>query len=164
MGQPMPAYTDPAIDPQDLRAALSQFATGVTIVTCNTDDGPVGMTANSFNSVSLDPALVLWSISKTSRRYDYFATAKRFAIHVLDADQANLCMAFSKNAQAFDAAEKWRVSESGVPLIENCLSRFECETFAMHDGGDHTIIIGKVYGLDTSSGRPLIFSQGVFLT
>ena len=96
MGQPMPAYTDPAIDQQDLRAALSQFATGVTIITCSTDDGPVGMTANSFNSVSLDPALVLWSISKTSRRYDYFATAKRFAIHVLDADQANLCMAFSK--------------------------------------------------------------------
>jgi flavin reductase (DIM6/NTAB) family NADH-FMN oxidoreductase RutF len=164
MGQPMPAYTDPVLDPKEFRSALSQFATGVTIVTCNTDDGPVGMTANSFNSVSLDPALVLWSISKTSRRYDYFATAKRFAIHVLDADQANLCMAFSKNAQAFDAAEHWSTSESGVPLIDHCLSRFECETFAMHDGGDHTIIIGKVYGLTTGQGRPLIFSQGGFLS
>ncbi len=163
MGQAMPAYDAPTLDTKTLRSALSQFATGVTIVTCDTDDGPVGMTANSFNSVSLDPALVLWSISKTSRRYDYFVNANRFAIHVLGADQANLCMAFSKNAQAFDAAAQWRTSDFGVPLIENCLSRFECESFALHDGGDHTIIIGKVYGLDTTSGRPLIFSQGGFL-
>lgn len=164
MGQPMPAYNEPTFNQKNLRSALSQFATGVTIVTCDTTDGPVGMTANSFNSVSLDPALVLWSISKTSRRYEYFANANRFAIHVLQADQANLCMAFSKNAQAFDAAESWNTSQYGVPLIENCLSRFECETFALHDGGDHTIIIGKVYGLDTKPGRPLIFSQGGFLS
>ena len=87
-----------------LRGALSRFGTGVTIVTTMTEDGPVGIAANSFSSVSLDPALVLWSVGRASRRYPYFSKAKHMAIHVLGADQLDLCNAFAASPHAFEGA------------------------------------------------------------
>jgi len=90
--------TPTSFDERAFRYALGRFATGVTIVTCNGPDGPMGITANSFASLSLDPPLVLWSPAKSSRRYDAFVNAPEFAIHVASYDQLDLCRDFAKSA------------------------------------------------------------------
>ncbi|GGG71697.1 flavin oxidoreductase [Salipiger pallidus] len=148
-------------DPRDLRDALGRFVTGVTVVTCNTPDGPVGITANSFASVSLDPPLVLWSPAKNSQRYPFFMAADHFAIHVLLREQVNLCHAFSRSADGF-AAATWHEGPHGVPLLEGCAARFLCEKAAEHDGGDHSILIGHVLSVSTKPGAPLTFNAGAF--
>ena len=158
----IPQSFDPAgADPRAFRNALGQFVTGVTVVTCATKDGPIGITANSFASVSHDPPLVLWSPAKDSQRYASFMAAERFAIHVLSRDQAALCRGFARNAESFDLAD-WSASADGVPLIEGCLARFECSTEAQHDAGDHSIVVGRVLRVTTHPGAPLTFSAGVF--
>ena len=146
---------------RELRGALSRFGTGVTIVTAASEAEPVGITANSFSSVSLDPPLVLWSASRASRRYPFFHEAERMAIHVLADSQMDLCRAFSASAHAFDQAD-WRESESGVPLLEGCLARFECERYAEYDGGDHAILVGRVLKASVRQGLPLLFFGGQF--
>ena len=155
-GAPFAPSETPA---RDYRTALGQFATGVTIVTCDSANGPMGMTANSFSSVSLDTALVLWSPAKTSQRYESFVSARHYAVHVLSADQAELCNAFAKDPHAFETAD-WMLNTHNVPLLENCLARFECTQFAVHDAGDHSIIVGQVDLVSQNAGLPLIFAQG----
>ena len=144
------------------RQALGQFATGVTIVTAQGPNGPMAITANSFNSVSLDPQLVLWSSSKDSKRYPVFSTAQHYAIHILSTDQIELCKRFAKAADDFSGVD-WSPSLHNVPLINGCLARFECGLSAHHDGGDHTIIVGQVHNFEINAGNPLIFAQGDFL-
>ena len=148
-------------DPRVFRDALGQFGTGVTVVTCHTQAGPMGITANSFSSLSLDPPLVLWSPAKASGRYDAFYNAQYFAIHILAADQAEICMRFARSGQ-FPEGLAWSEGEGGTPLIDGCLSRFECQKFAAHDAGDHTIIIGHVTRLCRNSGAPLLFHSGKY--
>lgn len=143
------------------RGALSRFGTGVTIVTTAGPSGPVGITANSFSSVSLDPPLVLWSASRRSRRFARFAEAEHMAIHVLADDQAALCHAFASRADAFDAA-RWNAGETGVPLLEGCLARFECTRYAQYDGGDHAIIVAQVEKVSMRAGAPLLVFGGQF--
>ncbi len=126
-----------------LRDAFGRFATGVTIVTAACDKGAVAITANSFSSVSLSPPLVLWSPDKTSRRFPYFETAQHFAIHVLAADQDDLCWQVAKDAFGLNQLVLER-NEDGVPLLDNCLARFECTRSALHDAGDHMIVLGHV--------------------
>ncbi len=153
---------DPTQDDGRLfRNALGQFATGVTVVTCDAGDGPLGITANSFSSLSLDPPLILWSPAKLSSRYPFFAAASHFAVHVLGHDQAELCSAFARSGDAFDMAQ-WSPNDAGVPLIDGCLARFECDTHAEHDGGDHTIMVGRVTRVTMSEGTPLMFHSGKF--
>lgn len=155
-------YFDPAkTDNRAFRDALGRFGTGVTVVTCATPTGPIGITANSFSSVSLDPPLVLWAPAKSSSRYPFFMAAQQFAIHVMGAEQFDLCKAFARSASAFDAAE-WRLSASGVPLIEGCLARFECQQAAAHDGGDHSILLGRVERVMARDGAPLLFQGGQY--
>jgi len=137
------AFTPSAENSRDFRNALGRFGTGVTIVTTSDGDKPLGITVNSFSSVSLDPALVLWSVAKTSYRYDHFKSASHYAIHVLDHKQADLAMQFAKDAQSFSECD-WLLSDAGVPLIEHCNARFECQRVSVHDGGDHSIVVGKV--------------------
>lgn len=144
---------------RDLRNALGQFGTGVTVVTCIDGEGPLGMTANSFASVSLDPALVLWSPAKASKRYPSFVAAKSFAIHIVAAEQAGLCAGFARDGRAFDGAD-WAPGANGAPVLKNALSVFECEQSALHDAGDHTIILGKVTQVTTRPGAPLMFFGG----
>ena len=141
------------------RDALASFGTGVTIVTIASPEGPVGITANSFSSVSLDPPLVLWSASLASRRFPLFAQAEKLAIHVLAEDQHELCWAFSKSRHAFDSID-WRARDDGLPLIEGCLARFECSKYAKYDGGDHAIIVSHVEKISFREGRPLLFFGG----
>jgi len=143
------------------RDALGRFATGITVVTTQAPQGPMGITANSFASVSLDPPLVLWSPAKTSRRFAEFQAAQRFAIHVLAEDQTSLCQQFSREGLNFDGLD-WAPNADGVPLIEGCLARFDCRLEAQHDGGDHVIVIGRVVACTERPGAPLIFSAGEY--
>lgn len=166
-GQPMTAATtqfDPAeADSRAFRDALGRFGTGVTVVTCMTATGPIGITANSFASLSLDPPLILWSPAKSSSRYPFFAAARNFAVHVVGAEQAALCQGFARDADIFDTLD-WRRNDADVPLIEGCLSRFECTKVAEHDGGDHTIIVARVDRVTTRAGKPLMFYGGRYGT
>lgn len=153
----------PQDDPRAFRNALGSFATGVTIVTANSADGPVGITANSFASVSLDPPLVLWSPAKSSKRFDYFKDAAHFAIHVLDNHQQAVCDGFTRDKHAFDALDIEQGAQ-GVPLIGGCLARFECSLQAAHDAGDHVILIGQVDRAMYRDGIPLLFQAGRFVS
>lgn len=151
---------DPAgSDPRAFRDALGQFGTGVTVVTCATPSGPIGITANSFASVSLDPPLVLWSPAKTSSRYPLFMAADHFAVHVIGADQDALCRGFARAADAFDGQD-WETCPKGVPLLNGALARFECTTQDVHDAGDHSIVVARVRRVTTRSGDPLMFFGG----
>ncbi len=143
-----------------LRDAFGRFATGVTVVTCQTDIGPVGITANSFTSLSLTPPLVLWAPDKSSRRFPLFKTAKHFAIHVLAHDQADICWSIAKDMHGL-AKEPLSFNGEGVPLLGGCLARFECVQHAIHDGGDHEIVVGRVLRAALSEdGDSLAFFKG----
>lgn len=154
-------FTPDADSTRQLREAFGRFATGVTVVTVASEDGPVGITANSFSSLSLDPALVLWSPSMGSRRFGYFERAAHFAIHILSDEDKYLCEGFAKNAHAFDTLT-YRKNVHGVPLIENCLARFECRHVATHPGGDHVIVVGQVENVELRDGNPLTFFAGKY--
>ena len=156
----MPQFAPPT-DLRAYRAALGTFATGVTIITISTDAGPVGITANSFASVSLDPALILWSPAKSSSRFNLFTAAPRFAVHVLSDGQSDLAMAFTRSKNAFDGLD-WALSTAGTPVIPGCLARFDCDTTAIHDAGDHVIILGQVHEVSHATGSPLVFHGGAF--
>jgi flavin reductase (DIM6/NTAB) family NADH-FMN oxidoreductase RutF len=149
----------PEADPRGFRNALGRFATGVTVITTATDAGPMGFTANSFAAVSLDPALVLWSPAKASARFDVFATAAFFTIHILGADQSDLGARFLRGGMGFDGLPH-DIAPEGVPIIPGVLARFDCARHAQYDGGDHAIIIGRVLRAAYTDGAPLVFSQG----
>lgn len=155
----MTAFTPDQESQRDYRDALGAFATGVTVVTCASDRGPLGITANSFASVSLDPPLVLWSPAKTSHRFEAFASARRFAIHILGEEQAHICRHFASQGLDFSGLD-WFADDQGLPLIRDCLARFTCTHFAAHDGGDHLIIVGHVDEAERRAGAPLVFASG----
>ncbi|MBV6656548.1 MAG: flavin reductase family protein [Devosiaceae bacterium] len=161
MHAPQSAFSLPVSDTRALRSAFSRFATGVTIVTTMTEHGPIGMTANSFSSVSLEPPLSLWSIDRKSSRYSAFADSAMTAIHVLSADQEATCLAFAKRADAFDETD-WAMASDGLPHIGGCLARFTCRRYGTHQAGDHTILVDEIIGAQMTDGAPLIFSQGEF--
>ncbi len=151
-------------DARLFRDALGRFATGVAVVTAREEGGgaSVGITVNSFASVSLDPPLVLWSAARASARHRHFVSAAAFAIHVLRADQIDLAKRFSGSGAGFDGLDL-RFNAADVPLIDPVLARFECVTEARHEGGDHTIIIGRVTRFSLSPGQaPLCFFAGGF--
>lgn len=156
--QPADSFT-PADNRYRFRDALGRFVTGITVVTAESDLGPVGMTANSFASVSLDPPLVLWSPARASRRFGTFQAAEYFAIHVLSDRQEQISQGFARSGHAFDQLD-WSRNEHGVPLIEGCLSRLECRRKAVHDGGDHAIVVGEVMRATTCDGEPLLVWRG----
>jgi 3-hydroxy-9,10-secoandrosta-1,3,5(10)-triene-9,17-dione monooxygenase reductase component len=150
-----------SIDTTQFRNALGSFVTGVTIVTTRTTDGTdVGLTANSFNSVSLDPPLVLWSLARTSASQDAFTQASRFAVHILASDQENLSTRFAKRGEDKFAGLTLERDEKGTPLLQDCSARFECRTAYQYDGGDHIIFVGEVLSFSQSAKRPLAFHAG----
>lgn len=152
-----------ANDPRLFRRALGNFATGVTVMTaCGADGQQVGVTANSFNSVSLDPPLILWSIDKRSGSYPVFRDASHFAVNILAADQIELSNRFARPAEDKFAGLAWQTGAGGAPLLEDCAARFVCERHALHDGGDHWIMIGKVVALDDFGRAPLLYHQGSY--
>ncbi|MBU2958311.1 flavin reductase family protein [Paracoccus sp. 1_MG-2023] len=144
---------------RDLRDAFGRFATGVTVVTACGAEGCAAITANSFSSISMEPPLVMWSPAKSSARHDDFAGAEHFAIHVLAADQIDLAMAIAKDRRAMiDAVLE--ANDDGVPVLDDCLARFDCRRYALHEAGDHTIVLGEVLRATIRSGAPLAFFGG----
>ena len=152
---------------RSLRRALGSFPTGVTVIT--TQDAPskslVGLTVNSFSSVSLDPPLVLWSISNRSTSLAHFSAGRAHAIHVLSSGQEALAQQFATpQADKFAGVAYQLCSESGVPLIEGCAARFDCVTESVTPAGDHQIILARVLRYETEALTPLLFARGAFAT
>jgi 3-hydroxy-9,10-secoandrosta-1,3,5(10)-triene-9,17-dione monooxygenase reductase component len=148
-------------DPKAFRGALSAFATGVTIVTTRDQEGrDVGLTANSFNSVSLDPPLILWSLSRTAMSLPAFTDNDHFAVHVLAADQDALSHRFASRGIDKFAGLQFGRGAGGVPLLDDCSARFECRKAFTYDGGDHAIFVGEVLGFHDFGRPPLIFHAG----
>lgn len=152
------------VDPRELRRCLGSFVTGVTVVTTRADDGtPVGMTVNSFNSVSLDPPLVLWSLRNDAGSAAVFGRARRFAINILAEAQIGVSQRFATPAPDRFAGIDWRPGLEGVPLIDGCAAWLDCRTEAIYPGGDHQVFIGRVDRLEHSSRPPLAYGAGRYL-
>ncbi|HET8882442.1 MAG TPA: flavin reductase [Solimonas sp.] len=153
--------TAQVFDPTEFRKALGTFATGVTIITTRTADGtPIGLTANSFNSVSLTPPLVLWSLANTSASLDVFRSAEYWAVHVLATDQEELSARFAKRGIDKFAGLDIENGHGGTPLLRGCTARFQCRTAFQYEGGDHQIFVGEVLGFDRAESAPLVFHGG----
>ena len=155
-----PVYTN--FDPRAFRDCLSRFATGITVVTCTDADGiPHGMTVNSFNSVSLDPPLVLFSLARDARSLGSFEQARAYAVNVLAADQKDLSQKFSKVGEEKWQDTPWSPGETGAPLLQDCMAVFECVPETTYDGGDHVIFIGRVEKCEQrEDASPLLYFAG----
>lgn len=151
-------------DARTFRRALGTFATGVTVVTSVSPDGELlGFTANSFNSVSLNPPLVLFSLDRGAFSMRGFEAAGVFAINVLSEDQQALSNAFARALVDKWQAVEYETWETGCPILTQALASFECETTSMHDGGDHVIFVGRVLRLRaTEHGKPLLYFRGAY--
>jgi 3-hydroxy-9,10-secoandrosta-1,3,5(10)-triene-9,17-dione monooxygenase reductase component len=160
-----PAAVEAAFDRRVLRNALGAFATGVTIVTTRGPTGAdVGLTANSFSSVSLDPPMVLWSLSRTSSSIDAFRDGAHFAVHVLSAEQVALSARFaSKVADRFEGLVLER-GPGGLPMLPDCLARFTCRMAHQYAGGDHVIFVGEIVDFHHAARAPLVFHGGRYGT
>ncbi len=150
------------LDPRAFRSALGTFATGVTVITTvNANGDMIGNTASSFNSVSLEPPLVLWSLARKALSFDSYMDAEYFAVNVLREGQDDLSGRFSKSA-----GDKWRgidyeTWDTGCPIFPSALAIFECRKLFTYDGGDHAIFVGEVLKFDHDPrGKPLVFWRG----
>jgi 3-hydroxy-9,10-secoandrosta-1,3,5(10)-triene-9,17-dione monooxygenase reductase component len=152
------AFPNPDLNPAMLRQAFGSFATGVTIVTTRDADGhPVGLTANSFSAVSLNPALVLWCISLTTPSFAAFRDCSHYAINVLSADQEDISNRFANPSPNKFAGLDWSMGASGVPLLAGCIANFECSNANQYPGGDHLILVGQVESYRVNMDAPLLF-------
>jgi 3-hydroxy-9,10-secoandrosta-1,3,5(10)-triene-9,17-dione monooxygenase reductase component len=148
---------------RELRDAFGLFATGVTVITGVTPEGePVGATANSFTSVSLDPPLLLWCLANTSSTIAAFEEGASFSVHVLSSQQRDIALHFARRTRdKFDIDKHWRSCPS-PPHVADVIVRFDCRVHAVYPGGDHRIVIGEVMSFARSAGSPLAFHQGRF--
>jgi flavin reductase (DIM6/NTAB) family NADH-FMN oxidoreductase RutF len=148
---------------RELRDSFGLFATGVTVVTAVRPDGePVGITANSFTSVSLEPPLLLWCLAHNSSGVAAFAAGAEFAVHILAHHQIELALHFARRSHdKFDVDPHWR-SKPHPPHLAEALCRFDCRVHALHDGGDHLVIVGQVQHIARTHGTPLAFHAGRF--
>jgi 3-hydroxy-9,10-secoandrosta-1,3,5(10)-triene-9,17-dione monooxygenase reductase component len=146
---------------RQFRAALGSFATGVTIVTTRSAAGEdIGLTANSFNSVSLDPPMVLWSLARKSLSLPAFLASGHFAVHVLAAAQEDLSVTFAtRGADKFAGLAVTR-GAGGIPLLPGCSALFQCKTAFNYEGGDHVIFVGEVQEFEHFNRQPLVFHSG----
>lgn len=150
---------------QQFRDALAQFATGVTVICASHRDGRyVGFTANSFNSVSLEPPLILWSLSRRSLSLPAFEAVERYSVNVLSAAQVELARRFSRpHADRFDGVP-YRLGWAGAPLIQGCVAWIECSHHAQHRAGDHVVFIGDVHACERGHGSGLVFHEHRYAT
>jgi 3-hydroxy-9,10-secoandrosta-1,3,5(10)-triene-9,17-dione monooxygenase reductase component len=150
-----------SFDATGFRKALGSFATGVTIITTRDDAGaPVGLTVNSFNSVSLNPPLVLWSLAETSASLPIFRAASHWAVHVLSSGQEALSGRFARRGEDKFAGAELENGLANVPLLRGCSARFQCRTAFQYEGGDHVIFVGEVLAFDRADVAPLVFHAG----
>ena len=153
-----------SFDPRSFRQALGCFATGITVVTSVGLDGEyLGFTANSFNSVSLDPPLVLFSLDRGAYSLKAFEAAGVFAINILREDQEAVSIAFARALSSKWDGVRMEIWQTGSPILVDALASFDCETTSMHDGGDHVIFVGRVLRLRAGvDGRPLLYFRGAY--
>lgn len=151
-----------SFDQRQFRNALSQFATGVTIITTRSSSGiETGITASSFNSVSLDPPLILWSLGKDSGSFDAFQSATHFGVHILGETQADLSQRFATLGGDKFKNLKTTPGLAGIPLLNDCPARFQCSVFERIPAGDHIIYLGKVEEMSFAKGqKPLVYHGG----
>jgi len=148
-------------DPKALRSALGRFTTGVTIVTCRDDAGrPVGLTANSFSALSLDPPLVLWALRCVSPSVAAFQAASHFTVNVLAEAQVEVSRRFATATADRFSAGVWSAGLGGAPLLAGCTASFECALQSHQVAGDHVLFIGKVLALHEAALPPLVFQAG----
>lgn len=148
-------------DRRDFRRALGQFATGVTVVTARTSDGRnIGVTVNSFSSVSLDPPLILWSLARQTPSFADFSTCSHFAVNVLEAKQHHLSRQFSTPLPDKFAGVDFAHGKAGVPIVSGAIAHFLCRKMKQYDGGDHVIFLGEVEEYKYNDGEPLVFHSG----
>lgn len=148
-----------------LRDALGCFATGVAVVTALSDEGrPVGLTINSFNSLSLDPPLILWSLRASSPLAACFVPGTRFAVNVLGSAQEAVARQFSTPRPDRFVGIRWRMGPSALPHLDGAVAYFDCRLQDSHEAGDHRLLIGAVERFAAPEGEPLLFVHGSFRT
>ena len=144
-----------------LRKTLGKYSTGVTVVTSiDNHRNPIGMTVNSFTSVSLQPALVLWCIDKKQPSYNSFMNAEGYAVNILSKDQNDICYKFASQLDNKFQNVDWKISENGFPLLKNSLAWFDCKKWNYYAGGDHEILVGEVTSFDSLELKPLTYWNG----
>ncbi len=149
-----------------LRDVLGTFPTGVTVITtiAQPEGRPVGLTVNSFSSVSLDPPLALWSLSRRSPNVAQFPPGRAHVIHILSEHQAPMALQFANpKADKFSGIDYSLDPDTGAPAIEGCVARLYCETASVTEGGDHLVIISRVLRHERTERSPLVFYRGAFL-
>jgi len=151
------------LEPRSLRQLLGQYATGITVVTAlDVNQRKIGMTANSFTSVSLDPPLILWNIAKSATHFEDFKQAEYFAINILNEDQYLESKHFSKSAddkfEGLDDVDEYM----GIPILNKSLTTFVCRQYELHEAGDHYIIVGQIEACRNQMGNPLVFHNGQY--
>jgi 3-hydroxy-9,10-secoandrosta-1,3,5(10)-triene-9,17-dione monooxygenase reductase component len=163
MADPPPG--DVIITPDDrrFREVLGHFATGVTVITAIDDGEPVGIAANSFTSLSLDPPLVLFCIATTSSTWPRIERAGMFAVNILGEDHKEISQLFAKKGADRFSATPWHTGVSGSPVLDEAIAYVDCELEATYPGGDHLIVVGRALDLDMrEGGRPLLFYKGSY--
>lgn len=153
----------PLTDSRAFRRCLGQYPTGVTVITARHGDRLVGMTVNSFASVSLDPPLILWSIRRESKNVDAYKDAGHFAVNVLAHDQVQVSQWFGNGHPEKFERVSWEAGLGGAPLIHGAVAQLECRRVSLQEAGDHLILIGEVEQYAHFDGKPLTFSNGTYV-
>ena len=160
-GLPFPDGPVEVVDPRVMRDVMGSFASGVTVVTAATADGPLGFTCQSFSSLSLDPPLVVFAPARSSRTWPRLRELGRFCINVLAEDQTELSATFAGPSRDRFAGVDWHLSRQGQPVLDGVVAWIDCALWAEYDGGDHTLVAGRVLDLGADPGRrPLLYHRG----
>jgi flavin reductase (DIM6/NTAB) family NADH-FMN oxidoreductase RutF len=158
-----PDVPAPLVDARLLRDVLGHFASGVTVVTADTAEGPIGFTCQSFSSLSLDPPLVVFAPARTSRTWPRLREMGRFCVNVLAEDQTDLSIRFARSGTDKFAGVSWRPSRQGSPVLDGVVAWIDGRLWAEYDGGDHTLVAARVLDLGADPGRrPLLFHRGAY--
>lgn len=144
------------------KEVMGNYPTGVTVVTAfDHNQKPMGLTVNSFTSVSLEPLLILWSIDKRARSYENFMKVDKFSVNLLGADQADLCTLFSSKVDDRFHQCDWKTSDLNLPVFPSALATLQCRTFKKVEAGDHMIIIGEVLDIQNRGTEPLLYHKRI---
>ena len=152
-----------SLDPQAMREVMGHFASGVTVVTAVTDDGPIGFTCQSFSSLSLDPPLVVFAPGRSSRTWPQLRDIGRFCVNVLAEGQDAVSQNFARSGVDKFAGVPWRPSALGSPVLDDVVAWIDAELWAEYDGGDHTLAVARVLDLGADERRrPLLYHRGAY--
>jgi 3-hydroxy-9,10-secoandrosta-1,3,5(10)-triene-9,17-dione monooxygenase reductase component len=163
MGRPAPDGAPSIVDPRLMREVLGHFASGVTVVTADTEDGPIGFTCQSFSSLSLDPPLIAFAPARTSQTWPRLRDMGRFCVNVLAEGQDAVSQNFARSGGDKFAGVAWTPSPHGSPVLDDVVAWIDGELWAEYDGGDHTIVVARVLDLGAHpERRPLLFHRGSY--